>query len=175
MTVLVAFASAHGSTLGIAARIADRLSHLGVPAEAHEVREPLDVSRFEAVVLGSAVHTQKWLPEAATFVRRHRAELASRPLWLFSVSSIGNQESFFGQRIGGWMSRHHPDLPEVQRYRTALRARGHRNFAGAVEPGHWGILGAAFLLALGGHHGDHRNWPAIDAWAEEIARDVRRA
>ena len=37
MTVLVAYASKHGSTEGIARAIADRLSELGVPADVQAV------------------------------------------------------------------------------------------------------------------------------------------
>jgi hypothetical protein len=34
----------------------------------------------------------------------------------------------------------------------------------------WGRL---LFKALGGHAGDNRHWPDIDAWAEEIAQEVR--
>jgi hypothetical protein len=36
-------------------------------------------------VLGGAVHNQRWLAEATDFVREHRARLAGRPPWTFSV------------------------------------------------------------------------------------------
>ena len=36
-----------------------------------------------------------------------------------------------------------------------------------------GPHGAALFKALGGHAGDNRQWPDIDAWAEEIAHELR--
>jgi menaquinone-dependent protoporphyrinogen oxidase len=55
MTVLVAYASKHGSTEGIAHAIADRLRELGEPVEVGSVDEVGDLEGFRAVVLGSAV------------------------------------------------------------------------------------------------------------------------
>jgi hypothetical protein len=43
-----------GSPLGLQQR--------GVDAEARAVADVLEVSRYEAVVLGSAIHSGKWLP-----------------------------------------------------------------------------------------------------------------
>lgn len=57
--------------------------------------------------------------------------------------------------------------------RQLLQAREHRNFAGAVARSHWPVTGRAFFLATGGRYGDHRNWPAIDAWADLIAAQLQ--
>ena len=56
MVVLVAYATDHGSTRGVADRIAGRLQLRGVSAEACAVADVLKVSGYEAVVLGSAIH-----------------------------------------------------------------------------------------------------------------------
>lgn len=73
MVVLVAYATDHGSTRGVADRIADRLRQRGVDAKACAVADVLEVSSCEAVVLGSAIHGGKWLPEAEL----HRASWRS--------------------------------------------------------------------------------------------------
>jgi menaquinone-dependent protoporphyrinogen oxidase len=52
------------------------------------------------------------------------------------------------------------------------KARDHRSFAGAIERSHWPLTGHLFLRALGGRYGDHRNWDAIEQWADEIARSL---
>src|SRR5204862_5936066 len=49
------------------------------------VSEVCDVGAYDAVIVGSAVHDQTWLPAAVRFMRDNRAALASRPVWLFSV------------------------------------------------------------------------------------------
>ena len=77
MTVLVGYASAHGSTRGVAERIAARLHEKGF-ATVMRAMDPVDeVSSYDAFVLGSAIHNQAWLPAASDFVHRNVAVLAT--------------------------------------------------------------------------------------------------
>ena len=86
MKVLVGYASAHGSTEGIAKEIGERLTLTGVQAEVRPIDEIEEIDTFDAVVLGSAIHNMTWLPQATALVQRRAADLAVRPVWLFSVS-----------------------------------------------------------------------------------------
>jgi menaquinone-dependent protoporphyrinogen oxidase len=172
MVVLVAYATDHGSTLGVAARIADRLRQRGVDAEACAAADVLEVSRYEAVVLGSAIHSGKWLPAARQFADRNAAPLRERPVWLFSVSTLGDEESMFPRRVANRLRALRKETPEVAGMRRLLQSREHRNFAGAIARSHWPATGRAFFRATGGRYGDHRNWPAIDAWADLIAAQL---
>jgi flavorubredoxin len=54
MAVLVAYASKHGSTQGIAERIAEKLRQLGMQAEALPVEAIKDSRSYQAFVIGSA-------------------------------------------------------------------------------------------------------------------------
>ncbi|WP_234005380.1 flavodoxin domain-containing protein [Arthrobacter sp. PGP41] len=83
MKVLVAYASRHGSTAGIAERIAARITEDGIEAEARPVAEVDDVGQYEAVVLGSAAYLVHWLKEATTFAKRHRRELQDKKSMAF--------------------------------------------------------------------------------------------
>ena len=86
MTILVTAASRHGSTREIAETIA---TELRAQALAVEVRDPQTVTaldRYDAVILGSAVYAGKWLAAADGFARKHRARLATIPVWLFSAA-----------------------------------------------------------------------------------------
>ena len=49
----------------------------------------------------------------------------------------------------------------------------YRVFAGVIDLDHWPAWGRLLLKGLGGHNGDNRNWPDIDAWAEKIAQELR--
>src|SRR6478752_6918190 len=89
MTVLVAYATAHGSTRGIAERITARLGERHVAAQARPVSEIESVFDDDGVVVGSAIHGQAWLPEAVRFMRNNATTLAARPVWLFSVGMPG--------------------------------------------------------------------------------------
>ena len=79
MRVLVAYATRHGATAGIAERIAAALTAAGLSAEARPVQDVQDLEPYEAVVLGGAAYLFHWLKPAMTFARRHHRELADRP------------------------------------------------------------------------------------------------
>ncbi len=171
MTVLIVHASDHGSTREIAERIATRLSEAGHTAKALSVEEAGDPSEYEAVVLGSAVHSQAWLPEATRYAKRHAAVLAERPVWLFSVSLVGDTGSAFPAAVGNRLRKlkeRRPPKAAVE-IREAIRPRGSRSFTGAIQPDHWGRLGRTVFKLLGGRWGDHRDWDDVDAWARSLA------
>ena len=172
MRVLVVYATDHGSTRGVADRITDRLRQRGVDAEARAVTDVLEVSRYEAVVLGCAIHGGKWLPLARQFADRNAAPLRERPVWLFSVSTLGDEESMFPPRVANRMRALRKETPEAAEMRRLLHPREHRNFAGAIVRSHWPATGRAFFRAAGGRYGDHRNWPVIDAWVDLIAAQL---
>lgn len=171
MVVLVAFATRHGSTAGIAERIAGTLTREGVPARAMPVAEVRDVRAHEAVVLGSAAYLSHWLRDATTFARHNRVTLRERPVWLFSSGPLGTDPVDAEGR----------DLIEACRpvefdqLVPLLRARGERVFFGARDPDARPVTLAEHVAALVPRTrtplpaGDFRDWEAIEAWAREIA------
>jgi menaquinone-dependent protoporphyrinogen oxidase len=169
MKVLVAYASAHHSTAGIAVEIGDRLRRAGLDADVRAVHEVGALDVYDAVVLGSALHYQNWLPPAAAFARTRGAALARRPLWLFSVGSVGETSSVLGRAATRFIRRRRRDTRELAALRQALRPRGHRYFAGAVERSHWNVAGDLFMRICRGRYGDHRDWHDVAAWADAIA------
>jgi menaquinone-dependent protoporphyrinogen oxidase len=173
MVVLVAHASEHGSTQQIAERIAARLGEQALAAQARSVAEVTAVTGYDAFVVGSAIHGGDWLPAGAAFLDSHRLALAGYPVWLFSVSTIGEQSSAFPPRVARWM-RNMMKVPRaVTTVEVEVRQRDHHAFAGVIQPDHWGLSGRIFLRVFGGRFGDHRNWQEIDAWAMSIAGDLR--
>ena len=170
MQVLVGYATANGSTRGIAERIANGLRRQGLSVNVLPMSAVGDVNGYDAVVLGSAIHGGGWLPEAHEFVERHATDLRTRAVWLFSVSTLGDEESMFRPRAAERLRRMRKETPELALFRTSIGPRGHRNFAGAIRRSDWPATGRAFFRAMGGRYGDHRNWTAIDAWSDQIAR-----
>lgn len=173
MVVLVAHASEHGSTRQIAERVAARLGEQGLSAEARPVADVTALAGYDAFVVGSAIHSGDWLPQGTAFLGGNRTALAGHPVWLFSVSTIGEQSSAFPPRVARWMR----NMMKVPRAVTAVEAevrpRDHHAFAGVILPGHWGLPARVALRAFGGRFGDHRNWQEIDAWAMSIASELR--
>ena len=171
MNVLVAYASRHGSTMGIAQRIASGLGAAGLSAEARPVSDIRDPDRYDAFVIGSAAYMFHWLKEATAFVKRHRALLAERPVWLFSSGPLGTDLVDDEGRDVFEVTR----PKEFEELQTLLHPRGEHIFFGAWDPDAPAIgIGERFLRLMPASKaampaGDFRDWPAIDAWAAEIA------
>jgi menaquinone-dependent protoporphyrinogen oxidase len=172
MRVLVGYASAYGSTKGIAKAIGDRLTKVGLQADVRPVDEVDAIKTYDAVVLGSAIHKTVWLPQAAVFIQSHSGDLAKRPVWLFSVGAVGETSSFLSSRVARFLRRLGTEPKQVTGFRQTIRPRGHRSFAGAIERAHWNLLGHLVLKAFGGSYGDHRDWRDIGTWADGIARQL---
>lgn len=174
MRVLVAYATRHGATAGIAERIASVLRSAGLSVHARAVRDVKDVEQYDAVVLGSAAYMFHWLKPAAKFAQRHRKALASRPLWLFSSGPLGTET--VDQDGNDVQQTSRPR--EFDKLERQLRPRDERVFFGAYDPD---VPSASLSERLirrmpnarnAWPAGDFRDWPAIDAWAAGIAADL---
>lgn len=162
MAVLVVYASRHGATAEIAARIATRLVDSGAAVDLRRVDEVETVEAYTAIVLGAPVYDQSWPPEANAFVAENQDALAARPLWLFSVGSFGDTKRLIGPLT-------HKEPAGIGEIRAAIRAREYRVFQGVIHKHQWPFWSRVFFHAFGGRFGDHRDWQAIDAWADRIA------
>ena len=174
MIVLVAYASRHGSTMGIAERIADGLRAAGLRTEVRSVDAIGDITPYGAFVIGGAAYMYHWLKEATAFVRRHRETLAGRPTWLFSSGPLGTDLVDEAGR----------DILEVTRPREfdelegLVHPRDEHIFFGAWDPddppaglGEWVLRHLPASPEI--PSGDFRDWPAIDAWTASIADELR--
>jgi menaquinone-dependent protoporphyrinogen oxidase len=171
--VLVAHASRHGATRGIAERIGSRLGEAGLDAEVRAARDVKDVSGYDAFVVGGAAYMFHWLKDATAFVKRHRAVLAGRPVWLFSSGPLGTDTvDEDGQDV--LVALVPKEFPEL---RSMVKPRGEQVFFGAWDPDYPTVGIAEWLVRRMGKDampaGDFRDWPAIDAWADAIVADLR--
>jgi menaquinone-dependent protoporphyrinogen oxidase len=173
MKVLVVYASRHGATAGIAERIAAGLQARGLTAEARPVGEVDEVERYDAFVIGSAAYLFHWLKDATRFVKRHRALLTTRPVWLFSSGPLGTDR----------IDAQGDDVLEATRPRefdelaALVHPRGLQVFFGAWDPdtpkvGLTEQLVRRLPAAAETPAGDFRDWPAIDAWSADVAREL---
>lgn len=164
--VLVGYASRFGSTREIATRIAGLLRNSGNEVDVASVGEIAHVDAYDVVVFGSGVYDGSWTAEATELVRRHASVLARKPVWLFTVGSFGDRHPI----VGGLVKK---EPKEIGEFEQALHPRDYRVFAGVIDLDHWPAWGRLLFKALGGRAGDNRNWPDIDAWAGEIAQELR--
>jgi menaquinone-dependent protoporphyrinogen oxidase len=153
--VLVAYASAAGSTAGIAERIAHVLMAAGCNVVCLPAGDGVDPAGFDALVLGSAVHDMAWLPSTVDLVRR-AAAAGNDPVWCFSVGAVNPR---------GWFTRYVAcrEAERVERqFPAGFRAQEHRVFGGVVEMRGVPRWGRLFYRLIGGHAHDRPDWPAIE-------------
>jgi menaquinone-dependent protoporphyrinogen oxidase len=172
MKTVVVYASKYGSTKGIAEFIAEKLRQHGAQADAQEISEVHNLEGYDAFVIGSAVYMTHWLKEAAEFVMRNRAVLASHPVWLFSSGPLSTKTKDAKGR--GVLVAAEPK--EIAEFNVAINPRDHQVFFGGLDAsklafGHRMVrkMPAARTLFP---EGDFRNWDDIDAWAISIGRSV---
>ena len=71
MHILVAYASRHGATRGIAERIVGTLRERGLDATLQPAEQVGSLTEFDGFVIGSAAYAGHWLAPAGDFVRRN--------------------------------------------------------------------------------------------------------
>ncbi|MCK9520088.1 MAG: flavodoxin domain-containing protein [Dehalococcoidia bacterium] len=157
MRVLVAWASKHGATAGIAEAIGEELREQGLEVTALPMENVGALEEFDAFVLGAAVYVGQWVKPAKEFVQRNREVLARRPVWLFSSGPIGEP------------LKPAADAVDVGAAMEATAAREHRLFAGRIARKELGLAEKAMMLALRVPDGDWRDWEDIRGWARGIA------
>jgi menaquinone-dependent protoporphyrinogen oxidase len=172
MSILVAYASKHGSTRGVAERIAETLAASGQQAEARSVQDCGDLADYEGFVIGSAAYIGRWLKEASAFVLRNSEQLAQRPVWLFSSGPLGTEATDAkGQDV-----RVLAAPKEVAELAEVVHAREHRVFFGALFPDRLSIPEKAMRTMPAARAvmpaGDFRDWAEIDKWATTIAEQM---
>ena len=158
--ILVAYASATGSTIDVAAAIGETLGTNGLAVDVKPIQQapPVDGERYRAVVLGSAVQHGTWLPEAIDFVRANQSALGRVPVALFCVHirNLGGDEQSRQNRLTYLDAVRPLAQPVAEGY---FAGRFNRRGAKLMLPG----LLARFVPTL-----DFRNWDKIRAWAEDI-------
>jgi menaquinone-dependent protoporphyrinogen oxidase len=158
MRVLVAYASKHGSTREIAARIAASLEQHGLTVDLRPTNHVDGLDGYDAVVIGSAVYIGRWMKEATEFVERLRPALAGSRVWLFSSGPLGDQPGV--------------DPPQVAELEASLNVVEHRLFAGSMSKDRLSLVERALVKGVKAPYGDFRDWNAIDWWATGIAKQL---
>ena len=180
MRILVAYATRHGATAGIAKRIAEMLERAGHSVTLQRAADVSRVDDHDAYVIGSAAYMGSWLKEASDFVRRNRQLLAQQPVWLFSSGPIGTQ--LVDDKGRDVIEASRP--AEFAEFESAIHPRDEHVFFGAYDPdapavgllekvGSWFTRMPSIRKEIPA--GDFRDWPAIEAWADGIASDLTAA
>ena len=162
-TVLIAYASRLGSTQEIATVIADELRQTDHTVTVAPCATAPGAEAFDAVLIGSALYTGRWLGDATRYLRRQSPHLVDRPTFLFQSGPCGDQQD-------------RPDHPSVPRaVRATVRRLGLAEpvtFAGRLDPTMITGRLSRWMASLA-PAGDFRDWEAIRAWAYGIGLELQ--
>jgi menaquinone-dependent protoporphyrinogen oxidase len=158
--VLVAYASWAGSTADVAERIAEVLNGSGFAAEAVRAKDVRDLSSYDAVVLGTAVHAGKLHPDALKFARRNAADLGSKPFAAFVVclAMKGSDEKARATAAA-----------YLEPVRQQVKPLSEGLFAGAYDPQKLDFVLRQIMKMIKAPPGDFRKWDDVEAWASSLA------
>ncbi len=170
MKILVAYASAHGTTGETATFISKVLEVYGAEVTCAAVETIEDVKAYDVFILGSAIHEGVWLRSMLLFIDKFENELAQKPVYFF-ISCIRIVEADGYDHV----MKNYMHMPTLEK----LKVRNVNAFGGAIQLSEidWNERWALGLRYDGTNlqtrlNADYRDWYAIGAWVNSIAKEL---
>jgi len=171
--VLVLYASTHGHTARIAARIAEALEHAGAAVDLRRAAPKDDPfpPDYAAVVVGGSIHAGHHQRELVAWTRRHAMRLSAMPSAFFSVSLSAADDT---DEARATARTYVDDFVEA----TGWTPRRAASFAGALQYREYDFftrLLIKMMMRKGGHPTDssqdydYTDWDAVWRFGGEVA------
>jgi menaquinone-dependent protoporphyrinogen oxidase len=157
-SVLVAYASKHGTTREVAEFVARTLETRGLAVDVEEAARVSSVAHYDAVVVGGGLYMGRWHKDARRLLERHRQALAGVRLAVFGMGPDELEESKVVESRRQ-LDRALEATPELSPVAVTV-------FGGALNPETWRFPFSR-LPAF-----DARDWDEIENWADEVAANI---
>jgi menaquinone-dependent protoporphyrinogen oxidase len=163
-SVLVGYATRHGSTQEVAEAVAATLRECGLAVDIQPMREVRSLAGYSAVVLGAPLYMFRWHKDALRFLSRQREALTQRPVAVFALGPVHDP---YDEKE--WQDSRAQLDKELAKYPwftpVALEM-----FGGKFDPAK--LRFPINLLAGQEPASDVRDWTAIRAWASNLAAQL---
>ncbi len=164
--ILIAYASDCGTTGEIAVAIGDALCEDGNTVETLWIKNVKDISNYDAVIIGSAILYEKWMPEAREFVKNNQDILKNMPVAYFiTCMALSSKKDAARQQAIEYSDKICALVPQVKPVSAG-------QFAGVLDYSKISFFKRILTKAAMARHkvkeGDYRDWNAIRAWAKSI-------
>lgn len=160
-TVLVACAGKMGGTREIGIAIGEELHAAGLTVQVGDAREVFELHGVDAVVIGSAIYSGRWRPEAVRLLAKVAALRPPIRVFLFHSGPCGPDAR----------TEQVPAPRRVSKLAEAIGATRPVTFGGRLEP----ATARGFLakkMATGPRAGDFRDFDRIRQYARSIATEL---
>jgi menaquinone-dependent protoporphyrinogen oxidase len=158
-SILVVYATQHGSTQEVAEAIAETLRTHELQVEIHPAREVQTLEGYSAVVLGAPIYTGHWNKDALKFLARHHKALTGKPVAIFALGPLSTTED-------DWRSARQ-QLDHALAKAPWLQPVAIEMFGGVIDPAK---LHFPFNRMPAG---DARNWTEIRVFADKLATTLQ--
>ena len=168
--ILIAYASSTGTTSEVAQAIGQEFCDDNTIVETKQFLSVKDVSEYDAVIIGSPIRYDRWMPEATNFVVANQDKLSKLPVaFFFTCLTLSRQNE--------------NTLRQAQVYSDKLRGASPQikpvdvgGFAGVLNikrmPFVIGLIFRVAMAILRVPEGDYRDWSAIRSWAKNIKQTM---
>jgi len=164
--ILVAYASEFGTTGEVAEAIGEALCQEGNTVETKWVNNVKDLNNYDAVIIGSAIRYDRWMPEATEFVTANQNILDKLPVaYFFTCLALAHQAEKAEKQAMAYSDKLYVLVPQVKPLSVG-------RFAGVLDyskmPFFLRLIFKVILSILGVQEGDYRDWEAIRSWAKGV-------
>lgn len=170
--VLVAYASKYGSTQEVAEAIAVTLRENDLLVDLKTMREVKILEEYTAIVLGAPLYMLGWHKEARGFLSRHREALTKRPVAVFALGPLSDEENEW-KEVRAQLDKELAKFPWLTPIAIEV-------FGGKFDPEKLRFPDSIIVsLPASPLHkmpaSDVRNWAVIRAWARNLATQLQSA
>jgi menaquinone-dependent protoporphyrinogen oxidase len=158
-SILLAYATRYGSTQEVAETITAALREAGLEVDIQLMQEVRTLDNYDAVVLGAALYSTRWHPDAHQFLSQHQEALQQRSVAIFALGPIATGDAAMRR------SRRQLDR-DLEKY-PWLKPVALEMFVGKYDPSKLGFFDRLLSSAS-----DHRDWEAIRAWANALSAQL---
>jgi menaquinone-dependent protoporphyrinogen oxidase len=170
--VLVAYDTGSGSTDEVADFIGDILSQDGYIVEIKNIKEELDLTSYDSIVIGSAIRYDKWMSNARKFVKNNQEILSKIPVaFFFTCLVLSKKTDKTIRQAKEYSDKLYDIAPQVKPISVG-------GFAGVLDYNKISLVPRLFLKLyliilrvkekIRVEEGDYRDWDAISSWAKSI-------
>jgi len=164
--ILVAYASQYGTTAEVAEAIGKVLSQEGNTVETKLVENVKNLNNYDAVIIGSPILYDKWMPAASEFVTIHQNILDKLPVaYFFTCLALSVQNEKVKNQAKVYSDKLYALVPQVKPVDIG-------GFAGVVDYNNlsffFRLIFKSIFSILGVREGDFRDWEVIRLWAKSM-------